>query len=615
MLQWDSSATATAYKVYRSAGTGEFRVIVILPMTQAFDWAVEPGHVYRYTVTATNEHGESGPGDTVKFSLMFPPPPPVHGAAQGVVTDATTGDPLEGAVVQFFKPGFELHSATVYTDSSGAYSVRLDTGAHLVRFMKFGYKPEWYDNAERIVDATPVRILADDTTFADAGLNSLPPLHPISISGTVRDTLTGLPLPGSHVAVLRPLRGLRLLQAITRLFGGFPSEKLELPGLGCLHGVVRLVRADSTGRYEVVLPGGGRFIALAYHPGYIHKFFNNRLTAFDADRIELTGDTTGIDFDLLPNPAGVNELAGRVRDSSGAGVPAHVVLMRLTSRGPRPVRFTMTDSVGGYLFTHLVAGKFFVRAYPVDAFAPAWFSAMDCGVRNWHNADTVIVSGPVNGMDVCVEPLGGDGYCRITGRVVESGGMVLTVSPSMGASVYAVSSTDGHVAGYDVTEDDGSYVIENLEPGTYQIVTDKEGFTGSPSAPVPVGGIANADIDEGEIALTADAPVADAPDVAGAPVKFALRQNYPNPFNPTTEISFEIPVNSSASLKVYNLIGQEINLLTYGTFAPGEYKVRWTGVDGNGAPAGSGVYFVKLLAVPVSGGEKFSQVIKVILLK
>jgi hypothetical protein len=73
------------------------------------------------------------------------------------------------------------------------------------------------------------------------------------------------------------------------------------------------------------------------------------------------------------------------------------------------------------------------------------------------------------------------------------------------------------------------------------------------------------------------------------PTGFSLMQNYPNPFNPNTAIRFSLAEASFASLKVYNIVGQEITTLVNKRMSPGIYEVSW---NANGLP--SGVYFYRL---------------------
>jgi hypothetical protein len=82
--------------------------------------------------------------------------------------------------------------------------------------------------------------------------------------------------------------------------------------------------------------------------------------------------------------------------------------------------------------------------------------------------------------------------------------------------------------------------------------------------------------------------VEEIPDV-GVPARFALEQNYPNPFNPSTTIEFSVAENAFVSLKVYNLVGQELSTLVSQQFAPGTYSARW---DALAYP--SGVYLYRL---------------------
>lgn len=72
---------------------------------------------------------------------------------------------------------------------------------------------------------------------------------------------------------------------------------------------------------------------------------------------------------------------------------------------------------------------------------------------------------------------------------------------------------------------------------------------------------------------------------------FELSQNYPNPFNPTTQIKYSVPQSSYISLKVYNLLGEEVATLFEGFRNPGEYTITF---NGNGLA--SGVYLYQLKA-------------------
>ncbi len=85
-----------------------------------------------------------------------------------------------------------------------------------------------------------------------------------------------------------------------------------------------------------------------------------------------------------------------------------------------------------------------------------------------------------------------------------------------------------------------------------------------------------------------------ADDRVNLPLEFALGQNYPNPFNPSTEILFGVPVKSQIKVAVYNLLGQQIAILTDQVYPPGTYRVRWDGRDAQGRELHSGVYFYRL---------------------
>ena len=85
---------------------------------------------------------------------------------------------------------------------------------------------------------------------------------------------------------------------------------------------------------------------------------------------------------------------------------------------------------------------------------------------------------------------------------------------------------------------------------------------------------------------------------------FTLFQNYPNPFNPSSKINFKIAETAFTSLKVYDVLGNEVTTLVDKELSAGEYEFEF---DGKYLP--SGIYFYQLNA------RNYVQTRKMVLLK
>jgi hypothetical protein len=81
-----------------------------------------------------------------------------------------------------------------------------------------------------------------------------------------------------------------------------------------------------------------------------------------------------------------------------------------------------------------------------------------------------------------------------------------------------------------------------------------------------------------------------------APTRFALRQNQPNPFRGTTSIAFDLPVASSVTLEVFDLLGRKVVTLAQGEHPAGSHTVEWNLRDTSGGAVRPGVYIYRLLA-------------------
>jgi hypothetical protein len=137
----------------------------------------------------------------------------------------------------------------------------------------------------------------------------------------------------------------------------------------------------------------------------------------------------------------------------------------------------------------------------------------------------------------------------------------------------------------------------------------------------PIGGIINdfdyqlrstvtPDIGADEFDGTSIVNIAD--ESVALPTEFILNQNYPNPFNPTTSIQYAISNTQFVSLKVYDILGNEIATLVSEEKPAGSYEVNF---DANGLS--SGVYFYQLRAgdPESSSGQGFVETKKMVLQK
>jgi hypothetical protein len=156
----------------------------------------------------------------------------------------------------------------------------------------------------------------------------------------------------------------------------------------------------------------------------------------------------------------------------------------------------------------------------------------------------------------------------------------------------------------------GSITTDSLPSLVYHA---KSGFGGPDTLRYRVSD--GAASDTGQVIFVVMTPTGVSNQKLQLPMAYELYQNYPNPFNPTTRIEYDLPQLSRVSLKVYNILGQEVATLVDGIEHSGKQVALF-----NANRFASGVYFYRLVAEGLSGGgekaaKSFAKVRKMVMLK
>jgi len=575
--------------------------------TGVVDWTPSVKGIYRLLVVA-----RSNKGGTAKQEFIVSVAG-MNGVISGVVSD-TTGAVIPGVIIEAYKKENNFQFSYAYnmkTDANGKYLISsVDSGEYFIRANSPSskYQSQWYDGVYEVSKANPVKVLnaSPVVSIANFTLRGRPGFTVgtrINISGTVKDT-NGYAINNAETRVVF-VRADFALNLGTGMNAGienfrkfFEYNKGDFRLEGNSEFVIK-AKVDSLGSYTVKLSPGG-YIVFARAKGYAVEFFNEQSNLLSAQVLMVQKDTAGVNFTLSPLPPVVlGAISGAVIDSvKSIFIPSRVIAFRdgwrvqdLNKIGRAYV--TDTDSLGSYKFAELLPGTYVVMAVPLGNYTPAFYANDTLNVR-WKRATKIVVNGnSVDNINIYVKPFGlaPSGYTAITGNVSFTGGNGnQNNSNRAGAVVYAYRN--GEVAGYSITAQDGNYALTGLAPGQYSVFVDKAGYNESSIATVnasyningaPLPGVLNFTID-GTLGVSEKKS-----DVQ--PVNYILEQNYPNPFNPSTTISFSLPNSGNVSLKVYNVVGQEVATLVSGYKTVGQYNVSF-----NASSLSSGVYFYRLEA-------------------
>jgi len=494
-----------------------------------------------------------------------------------------TNDPLRAVVFAFpepnavdpTRPRLDVRHLAAKTDSLGNYVIEnVRAGKYFVRAEAHGYLPEFWQEADSLKNATALEITEStsasgiDFTLDQGGV----------ISGTVYTSKDSSALQGAIVKVWAAT-GNAIRRAIT----------------------------DEKGNYRLGGLPTGDYYVFAKAEGYEGEFYDDARDRASADlvHVDAGSETSGIDFYLDKFESRLGSISGTIiADPAGAGQPIPEAFVLAVPVFPGQAFFDLTDRFGFYRLNALPPGNYIVLAW-----ALGYVGEFYDNVTHWSQATLVNVvanneTGDIN-FGLASRPTG---PYNISGRLRRAG----SNQPVANAVVYAVTA-EGQVSS-TVTNADGSYALDELAAGTYKIMA-----TTAESSSAYFGGTnfenaASVTVDNGQNAANVDFNVAGTTDVGGLgggviPAAYSLEQNFPNPFNPETTIKYQLAGKQEVSLRVFNLIGQEVATLVNAAQEAGVYRVRWNGANQLGQRVASGIYLFRLKA-----GD-FTMTRKMILMK
>lgn len=576
-LDWQGDSNVK-FRVFKKIGTLTdttqfFRIATNLTQKTFLDRNVLLNQTYCYYVVAYNNSGVSSPSNSVQITVV--PPVVSMAVVTGNVFNDANNNPVPRARVDLITQN-AFGNKTAIADSLGNFKIRVPAGNYYLQTSAFGFIKEFYNNAQTIQQATLITLGNNDSVNFSIGLAPIVPPITYFLTGNVTKD-GGLPIR-ARVSVI-PVR----------------NNTFFNPSIG------RHTFTDSLGNYSIRVRENDTVVVFCHPVDFTlqPEFFDNKLTFAEADKIVINGNINNINFVISPKPVFNNGISGLVKNEDNEGVESFISAFRKYNQFPNPRRITVSsDTLGNYQLTNLLPGEYILLAVPKTGYKPTFFKYDGSQTMNWRQADSIVVTetSMITNINFTVLPVITPGFAKLTGFVKDNSNR-----PVEGAFVFAVDE-NSNVYTYAVTDKNGFYQIEGFELNTYSIYVDKFGYSSNGVRTITFD---NQSVFQRQLnlTLTPETPTSSESNYL-VPEKFELGQNYPNPFNPSTQISWKSPVSGLQTLKVYNILGNEVATLVNEWKEAGNYSIEF-----DASKLASGTYFYRLTI------GNFSEVRKMILIK
>jgi len=367
---------------------------------------------------------------------------------------------------------------------------------------------------------------------------------------------------------------------------------------------------DINGNYQKTLPEGEYTVATEKE-GYYVVFHDSTYDPFFAEFVVIdTGAVKTINFNMKGITDSTKSISGEIIDSVyGINFNKGIVIVRKGTHVPEAVspKINLVDTIdtfagfvredGTYKVIVQSENYYYVQAH-TNYFLPGYYNDEGLASVFWQNSDSIFVDTAITNKNISLLRDSSYGGGSVSGTINFQSGNRQT--DFEGITLLIRSLDNSSFYSYNFGKEPGNYKISNIPYGTYEVIAQKIGFENAVSQIVTIDTLTNQI--EGILITFNITGIED--EIINLPDQIELLPNYPNPFNPETRITFKLTVQAQVSLKIYNILGQEVVSLLNQTLPAGTHRV-----DFNGEKLNSGVYFYSLSA------GNFVQTRKMILLK
>jgi hypothetical protein len=428
-----------------------------------------------------------------------------------------------------------------FTDSNGYFNLEVPKGTYLVYTEGKTYMPVYYDNADNPQDATLITVACNDTKTITITVKPYEIPKMFTISGRVTDASTNDPLSAKVQIIPTDGQGYYMFYIVAE--------------------------TNDNGEYEMQVPENIDFkiYAIANDPGYNLKYYNNTTDWSDAETLNLTGDLNNINFQLNKRTTYNNSISGEVSNDMLAGINATVVAFRLftnTQYSSESAFTANTDAsvTGSFTFSNIIPDDYVLLAVPNDmSMAPGFYKENDFATLVWEDATVLSVGETTTLTSITIKLQKADsvkGIAELKGRIGASGKALKdngdTPQGNKGISGALVSlCKNNKIVGYTFSSNAGSYNIDKLSAGKYQMRVSKVGYTSF---------LSSIELSS-KLSDNQDHDIILQPETNTGVVDNSLAQSdmnvYPNPASSLITIEYAGKANS-AVLSVYNIYGQGV---------------------------------------------------------